>query len=255
MRGMRRQHITRLEAQLEALVEATFANLFGRQLRAADIAVKLARSMEGGLRGTVGTVSVAPDRYTIALNDSVHQALTQRHPQLSAQLAEHLVELATQCGYRLREAPTVKLIADSSLPTGRVIVSAGHTDVLDASRTDVMQQINIQHSARPVNAQLMIGGVVYPLERDVINIGRQRDNHIVLNDPTVSRHHIQMRLRFGDYYVFNTQGRTGTYVNGVRVKEHRLKSGDVITVGRTQMLYTYDVPDDDTGVTGELDAI
>ena len=46
----------------------------------------------------------------------------------------------------------------------------------------------------PPNAYFAVeGGKTYPLDEAVINIGRMLDNHLVIDDPRVSRHHAQLR--------------------------------------------------------------
>jgi pSer/pThr/pTyr-binding forkhead associated (FHA) protein len=45
--------------------------------------------------------------------------------------------------------------------------------------------------------------------------------------------------------LFDIHSQGGTLVNGVRVREHRLRSGDVIQVGRTHILYTQESYADD----------
>jgi pSer/pThr/pTyr-binding forkhead associated (FHA) protein len=101
-----------------------------------------------------------------------------------------------------------------------------------------MKRIDIPQSAAPKNPQLIINGEqTVPLTDQIVNIGRSRDNQIVLNDPYASRHHIQLRLRFGVYTLFDTQSQGGVYVNDVIVREHRLQPGDVIRLGKTQMVY------------------
>jgi len=43
---MKRKHINRLEEHLEQFIEGAFASLFGKKIRAHDIALQLARAME-----------------------------------------------------------------------------------------------------------------------------------------------------------------------------------------------------------------
>lgn len=52
----------------------------------------------------------------------------------------------------------------------------------------------------------------------VISIGRVSDNDIVINDPLVSRHHLQIAKEGGRYWVVDLGSTNGTYVNGVRVQ-------------------------------------
>lgn len=69
----------------------------------------------------------------------------------------------------------------------------------------------------------------------VITIGRHPRNNIVVNDPTVGRHHAQIiRHDDGRFSLVDMQSKNGTYVNGRRVyNEVILNPGDVVQIGRT----------------------
>jgi pSer/pThr/pTyr-binding forkhead associated (FHA) protein len=119
-----------------------------------------------------------------------------------------------------------------------------------------MERIDIPDMRAPQNPQLIINGQdTYPLKEPLINIGRSRDNHIVLDDPYSSRHHAQLRLRFGVYTLFDTQSQGGIMVNDVIVREHRLQAGDVIKLGKTQMVYLEDSPHLQTETVDPIDLL
>lgn len=253
MRRMNSQHITRLEEQLERLVEGAFTQFFGKKVHAHDIALELARAMEDAAApGHPGDPRpIAPDRYTIFLNGDVLNHLLRRQPSLANILGQHMIELAANAGYRLNNVPLIEILPDANLGTGKVVVQAQHSD-RRSSTTALMQRVEPPTlMPAPINPQLLIHGrPPIPLEQDVMNIGRSRDNHIILDDTTVSRHHLQIRLRLGRFMLFDTQSQGGTFVNGVRVKEHTLQAGDVIRIGNTQMVYMEDHPlgETETGV-------
>ncbi|MDX1991571.1 MAG: DUF3662 and FHA domain-containing protein [bacterium] len=254
---MRNQHIARLEAHLEQLVEGAFANLFGKRIRAQDLALQLARAMEDNLQNSRGsdTRLIAPDHYLIHAHPAVHESLLEEHLNLSHTLAQHLVELATLSGYRLLNTPDVKILADDSLAVGGLTVSATHSTRPENS-TAALQKVDLPLlTEKPRNAQLVIGTRIIPITTDVVNIGRSRENHVVLDDPYVSRHHVQLRLHQGAYLLFDVHSQGGTLVNDVQVREHRLNAGDMIRIGQTQMLYLEDDPlsDSQENATQPLD--
>jgi pSer/pThr/pTyr-binding forkhead associated (FHA) protein len=87
-------------------------------------------------------------------------------------------------------------------------------------------------------AFLVVDGSRYvPLERTVINLGRRRDNTIVLDDPRVSRQHCQLRFRFGQFVLYDLGSRGGTFVNNARVSECVLRPGDVISLAGVPVVY------------------
>lgn len=254
---MNDQAIARLEAKLERLIEGAFAQLFSKTIRAQDIALHLARAMEGSIQPARDgdPRPYAPDQYTIRLNPDVYDHLMARQPALAQILSQHLVELAASVGYRLSDVPTIELIAEPNVEANHLIVHARHAAGAIPS-TAVMKRIEIPETRAPQNPQLIVNGENTILLKDtVINIGRSRDNHIVLNDPYASRHHVQLRLRFGVYTLFDTQSQGGVMVNDVVVREHRLQPGDVIRIGKTQMVYLEDTPHLQTQTGEPLDLL
>lgn len=247
MRPMKEQHIAHLEAQLEQIVEGAFANLFGKRLRAQDIALQLARAMEDGLSPSRDSDPrpIAPDQYVISMNPSDQVSLLQRQPTLAQTLSKHLIELALLSGYRMGGAPMVQTLPNDDINTGSIVVEAHHTGK-KASTTAVMHKVDTpvrEQQPAPLNPQLIVNGrQSILLNRDIVNIGRGRDNHLVVDDPHVSRHHAQLRLRFGRFVLFDTQSRGGTLVNDQPVEEHTLHPGDVIGIGETRLLYIEDEP-------------
>lgn len=243
MQIMREQNIARLEAQLERLIEGTFANLFSKRVSAQDIALALARAMEESIRAAYGSDPrpLAADTYVLYLNPNVQAQLLQNQPLLLQILSEHIVELATSSGYRLANTPLIKTQPAPQLDVHHIKIKAEHSNRPENS-TAVMQRVELpQAQPAPQNPQLIISGKRnVQLGEPVINIGRQRDNHIILDDPAVSRHHVQLRVRTGGYMLFDVQSQSGTFVNEVLVKEHRLQSGDVIRIGSTRLVYIED---------------
>jgi len=76
------------------------------------------------------------------------------------------------------------------------------------------------------------------LDTDVASVGRIEDSDIVLDDISVSRHHaIFQRTGSGRITVRDLNSLNGTYVNGTRVEESVLRSGDEIQIGKYKIVY------------------
>jgi hypothetical protein len=238
---MNEQRLARLEAHLERLVEGAFAHIFGKKIRAQDIVLELARNLKANSRPSKGSRPEAPDHYIIFLNPEAHAALLQQQPTLPGVLSNYVVELAEQAGCKLANTPVVEVQADEMIANPQVVIKAEHSGAR-RSTTALMERVALpDNHALPDNPQLVINGQrAILLNQDVINIGRSLDNHIILDDSAVSRHHLQLRLRQGRYILFDTQSQGGTFVNNVVVKQHVLQNSDVIRVGSTQMVYTED---------------
>jgi pSer/pThr/pTyr-binding forkhead associated (FHA) protein len=68
--------------------------------------------------------------------------------------------------------------------------------------------------------------------------GRHPSQEIQLLDPEVSRRHFLIRVEGDEHVISESQAANGVYVNGQRVKEHRLQHGDQIRVGATVLVYS-----------------
>lgn len=78
---------------------------------------------------------------------------------------------------------------------------------------------------------------VYELTGEVLNLGRDITNDIVINDREVSRHHLRF-TKGADGFTMEDLGSTnGTFVNGKRVSGAvALKNGDMVGLGETVTL-------------------
>jgi len=77
----------------------------------------------------------------------------------------------------------------------------------------------------------------YQLEKPQITIGRLEDNDIVIEHGSVSGHHAILIKNGEDYILKDNNSTNGTTVNGTRIEEHFLKSGDIIHFGYIQTKY------------------
>ena len=76
-----------------------------------------------------------------------------------------------------------------------------------------------------------------PLQRTPMWIGRDPSNDIVLTDPMASRCHAVIERRGGQYYVRDCNSLNGFTVNGDRLSERGLRSGDLVGIGATRLVY------------------
>jgi hypothetical protein len=77
----------------------------------------------------------------------------------------------------------------------------------------------------------------FPLDREVMTIGRKDDNDIRIDNLAVSGHHAKLLTIFGDSFLEDLNSTNGTFVNGRSVSKHALKNGDVITIGKHELRY------------------
>ncbi len=72
-----------------------------------------------------------------------------------------------------------------------------------------------------------------PLSGKETSIGRGKENGLVLEDHAVSRHHAKIVEEPDGHVLVDNNSANGSWVNGQRVSEMRLKPGDQIRLGKT----------------------
>lgn len=77
------------------------------------------------------------------------------------------------------------------------------------------------------------------LKVGVTRIGRDPDNQLDLSfDAALSPNHARIEWRDGGYYLQDSSSRGGTAVDGDPIEGHvRLRAGQVISVGKTKLLF------------------
>ncbi|MFZ5831819.1 MAG: ATP-binding protein [Planctomycetota bacterium] len=81
-------------------------------------------------------------------------------------------------------------------------------------------------------------GSRFALEADLMRLGRDKSADVQLHDSEVSRQHAELRRTEAGYALADLNSSNGTFVNGRRVRQHDLRTGDQILAGGTLMLYT-----------------
>ena len=77
---------------------------------------------------------------------------------------------------------------------------------------------------------------VWELDKEVLHLGRAKDNEIPVMDPRASRRHCRIERHGNDQYVLVDLGsQNGTRLNGNLVDRARLQPGDQIGVGQARI--------------------
>ena len=74
-------------------------------------------------------------------------------------------------------------------------------------------------------------GAVREAARERLSIGSHELNDLVIEDPTVSRFHCELRVEAEGPVIVDLRSRNGTFVDGVKVREALLRSGSQIGLG------------------------
>jgi pSer/pThr/pTyr-binding forkhead associated (FHA) protein len=73
----------------------------------------------------------------------------------------------------------------------------------------------------------------------VLRIGSGPDCHIRLTDPSLAAHHAEVRVDADGSWLVDRSRAPGTFVNGRRIRRHRLRDGDIIDLGAVRLRYRH----------------
>ena len=222
--------------------------LFAGRLLPQDVAQRLVRALEDGERIGADGVPEVPGRYSILLNPEDLEALRHHHPNLDDELNTALKALTARMNVRLRETPSIIIQADAELPLRDVRITLADRVPPMEERTGEMSIARLQemlaHKDRPeTRAYLIVESErTFNLTESTVRIGRALDNDLILEDRRISRHHAQLRQRYGRYILQDLGSRGGTKVNGFPVQEIVLRPGDMITLSGVSLIYAEEEP-------------
>jgi hypothetical protein len=134
-------------------------------------------------------------------------------------------------------------VADPAVGLREIRVEAVAAERPSVDTVTQIRQINDDGDAfaaeiAALDAYLIVEGQRHvPLLRPVTSLGRHIDNDVVLDAPTVSRKHAQIRWRYGRFILYDVSNRGRTQVNHQPVNEMVLKSGDVISLSDVKLIY------------------
>lgn len=78
----------------------------------------------------------------------------------------------------------------------------------------------------------------FEITKTLLSIGRGLDNDLVIDDPRVSRHHAQVTFKHSHYLLRDLRSTNGTFVHNQPVEAVVLVSGDTISLGGYELLFT-----------------
>jgi hypothetical protein len=226
--------LDRFEQRLDRMVNGAFARAFKAEVQPVEIAAALQREMDDRAAVVSRGRTVVPNVFTVELSPHDHDRLSVYASTLTEELAGMVREYAEEQRYTFVGGIAVAIGRDDTLETGLF-------RVLSEARAGVAStpQSGRVPAAPPLGAgqpRLVVDGVAHPLTRAVTRIGRGTDVDIRVDDPGVSRHHVEILLG-REVLLRDLNSTNGTYVDGVQVGEVVLHDDDVVQVGGTRLTF------------------
>jgi hypothetical protein len=249
---------------IEQKIEGLFEGLFGRAFRAnvqpVELARKLAVEMDDHRTVSVSRIYV-PNEYTVYLSTSDREQFADYESSLTAELRDYLSEHARREGYELLTAPIVLIETDDDLSIGEFGIatrmtqrSPGKAEQEQEAETPLRLEAGatmVYKPRTPLTVEgppadvalaqeivtLAMDGIRHEVDKRRFVLGRAKDCDVQLTDPNVSRRHAELRQEGLAYWLVDLDSTNGSQVNGRRTARAKLESGDVITVGSTELVF------------------
>ena len=229
--------LQRFEHKLEQLISGAFARAFRSAVQPVEIAAALQRECDNNAQVLSRQRRLVPNEFHVELSGPDLERMTGLGPALVRDLTDQLKDHADAQGYVFTGPVTIDFEEADDLTTGRFRIrskaAASVTDNDSRTRT------------RAATATLEVNGTRHPLRAPGLVIGRGTEADLRINDPGVSRTHVELEVSAEGVKAVDLGSTNGIIVNGDKVPSARLRDGDVVRIGHTEMTVHIDDPDQD----------
>ena len=243
-----------IEHKIEGLFEGVFGRAFRTHVQPVELARKLVKEMEDHRVISVSRV-YAPNEYSVYLGPTDREQFATYEESLVSELQEYIAENARRERYELLSPPVVKFETDDDLEMGEFGIATrmvqGPTPEPGAPPAQAQPAATMVYR-KPTETEsvsveelgldretvsLTVNGTKHELDKRQMTIGRSKDCDIQLADPNVSRKHAEVRQEGAAYWAVDLDSTNGMEVNGRRQKRAKLRQGDRITLGSTELVF------------------
>jgi hypothetical protein len=224
--------LSKFEQRLEQLIPAAFARAFRSAVQPVEIPAALQRERDNNAQILSRDRRLVPTDFHVELSRTDLDRLAPYDSALAEELVTQLQDHADHQSYVFPGPVTIAFEPAEDLTTGRFrIRSRAQAKVTgSASHTQV----------RRARAVLEVNGTRHPLQTPGLVIGRGTEADVRINDPGVSRRHIEFVVTPGsggaDAIEVRDLGSTnGMLVDGHRITQTAVHDGTRVKIGNTTM--------------------
>ena len=112
---------------------------------------------------------------------------------------------------------------------------------------EVLPELSLQRAAQAESAQPVVGRILVATDGRTVQeislhvgriiVGRTPDNDLQVDSRFVSRHHCQIVTTANSCVIEDLNSTNGIYVKSKRVRRHYLNDGDVVVIGKHELIY------------------
>ena len=225
--------LARFEHKLESAISGVFARAFRSAVQPVEIAAALQREVDNNTQILSRNRRLVPNDFAVELSAPDMDRLAPYDSAMARDLAEQLEDHAEQQSYVFPGPISINFEEAGDLTTGRFRVTSRAVAAVHGREAE---------SARRSRAVLEINGSRHPLHPPGLTIGRGTEADIRINDPGVSRQHIEFTaaedpaadrgLRLG---VRDLGSTNGMLIDGHRATSVGVRDGSVVRIGHTEI--------------------
>ncbi|GAA4372475.1 DUF3662 and FHA domain-containing protein [Nocardioides caricicola] len=224
--------LQRLEHRLEQMISGAFARAFRSAVQPVEIAAALQRECDNNAQILSRDRRLVPNDFHVELSETDLARLAPYDTALADELGKQVRQHADQQSYVFPGPVSIAFEPAEDLTTGRFrIRSQAHAKVTgNATHTQVGR----------ARAVLEVNGTRHPLQAPGLVVGRGTEADVRINDPGVSRRHVEFTVRAGAdggpvIEVHDLGSTNGMLVDGHRISRTGLRDGSQVKIGNTTM--------------------
>ena len=221
--------LQRFERRLETMISGAFARAFRSAVQPVEIAAALQRECDNNAQILSRQRRLVPNDFHVELAQSDLDRLAPYDTAMAAELEKQVTEHAQQNGYSFPGPVTIDFEVAEDLTTGRFRVRSRATAKVSSNSTHTQ--------VGRARAVLEVNGTQHPLLPPGVVVGRGTEADVRINDPGVSRQHVEFRVdASGDRLKIDVRdlGSTnGMLVDGQKMSRSVADDGTEVTVGST----------------------
>ena len=222
--------LDRFEKSVEGAVNGVFAKFGSKDLQPVDLSSALEREIDAEAMPVGRDRTVAPNEYRFKLSTPDFDRIEQWGSEtLANELADNLTQYAKSQHYAFVGPVVVIFEEDLDLTKGSFTLSSESVQGNAVPRTTDEQSQD--------DPMLEINGNKYLLTKEKTVIGRGSGCDIIIDDPGISRHHMEIDITPNGVIARDLGSTNHMYIEGHQVPVATLLDGNTITIGRTRILY------------------
>lgn len=222
--------LDRFEKSVEGAVNGLFAKFGSKDLQPVDLSSALEREIDAEAMPVGRDRTVAPNEYRFKLSTPDFDRIEQWGSEtLANELADNLTQYAKSQHYAFVGPVVVIFEEDLDLTKGSFTLSSESVQGNAVPRTTDEQSQD--------DPMLEINGNQYLLTKEKTVIGRGSGCDIIIDDPGISRHHMEIDITPNGVIARDLGSTNHMYIEGHQVPVATLLDGNTITIGRTRILY------------------